>query len=100
VDSSIDVDVNTLLAEALLGGLGGGLGAFISTPSDVITTKIITGVEDGGDPPSPIDVLAEVWNEGGLGGLFSGVKVCSLRNHRWEKTVSYVHRTMGTCMHP
>eukprot|EP00979_Chaetoceros_neogracilis_P014025 scaffold4318_cov226-Chaetoceros_neogracile.AAC.1 len=74
VDSSIDVDVNTLLAEALLGGLGGGLGAFISTPSDVITTKIITGVEDGGDPPSPIDVIAEVWNEGGLGGLFSGVK--------------------------
>jgi hypothetical protein len=37
---------------------------------------------------------------GGLGGLFSGVKVCSIRNHRWEKTVSYVHRTMGTCMHP
>lgn len=73
VDSSVDVDVNTLLSEALLGGLGGGLGAFVSTPSDVITTKIITSTEDGGEPPSPLDTLAEVWNEGGVSGLFSGV---------------------------
>jgi hypothetical protein len=37
---------------------------------------------------------------GGLGGLFSGVKVCSIRNHRWEKLyrmciVPWVH----ACIH-
>jgi len=73
VDSSIDIDVNTLLSEAFLGGFGGGLGAFISTPSDVVTTKIITSIEDGGEPPLPQDTLAEVWNTGGLNGIFSGV---------------------------
>jgi len=73
IESSFDVDVNTLLAEAALGGFGGGLGAFVSTPSDVVTTKIITSIEDGGEAPSPLDTLAEVWNEGGLNGLFSGV---------------------------
>jgi len=79
VESSVDIDVNTLLAEALLGGLGGGLGAFISTPSDVVTTKIITGIESGGETPSPLDVLGEVWNEEGVKGLFSGVTVRSYR---------------------
>jgi len=73
VESPVDIDVNTLLSEALIGGLGGGLGALISTPSDVVTTKIITGIESGEETPSPLDVLAEVWNEGGVNGLFSGV---------------------------
>jgi len=73
VDSSIDIDVNTLLSEALLGGFGGGLGAFISTPSDVVTTKIITSIEDGGEPLLPQDTLAEVWNAGGVNGIFAGV---------------------------
>lgn len=73
VESPYDIDVNTLLAEALIGGLGGGLGALISTPSDVVTTKIITSIESGGDAPSPLDILSETWNEGGVKGLFSGV---------------------------
>jgi len=42
VDSpTLDFDVNTLLSEALIGGLGGGIGALITTPSDVVTTTII-----------------------------------------------------------
>jgi len=84
IDSSLDIDVNTLFSEALLGGLGGGLGAFLSTPGDVVTTKIITAIEDGGEPPSPIDTLSEVWTEDGVKGLFSGV---SQRVGYW--TLSY-----------
>eukprot|EP00978_Attheya_sp_CCMP212_P012865 scaffold32130_cov47-Attheya_sp.AAC.1 len=72
VDSSFDIDVNTLLAEAVLGGFGGGLGAFLTTPSDMVTTKIITSIEDGGEPLLPQETLAQVWNEEGLKGLFQG----------------------------
>mmetsp|Transcript_26577 Transcript_26577/g.39328 ORF Transcript_26577/g.39328 Transcript_26577/m.39328 type:complete len:564 (-) Transcript_26577:265-1956(-) len=74
VDSSVDVDVNTLLAEAVLGGLGGGLGGFVSTPSDVVVTTLITSIEDGGEPLQPLDAVAQVWKEGGAAGFFSGVK--------------------------
>jgi len=73
VKSPIDINVNTLLAEALIGSLGGGLGALISTPSNVVTTEIITGIESGEEMTLPLDVLAQVWNEGGVNGLFSGV---------------------------
>jgi solute carrier family 25 S-adenosylmethionine transporter 26 len=76
VDSSFDIDVNTLLAEAVLGGFGGGLGAFLTTPSDMITTKIITSIEDGGEPLLPQETLAQVWNDEGLKGLFQGYAVC------------------------
>jgi len=74
VDSSVDVDVNTLLAEAVLGGFGGGLGGFVSTPSDVVVTTLITSIEDGGEPLQPTDAVAKVWKEGGVAGFFSGVK--------------------------
>jgi len=74
VDSSVDVDVNTLLAEAVLGGFGGGLGGLVSTPSDVVVTTLITSIEDGGEPLQPADAVAKVWKEGGAAGFFSGVK--------------------------
>jgi len=57
----------------LIGGLGGGLGALINTPINVVTTEIITGIESGEETPLPLDVLTQVWNEGGVNGLFSGV---------------------------
>lgn len=74
VNSDLDVDVNTLLAEALLGGLGGGLGAALVTPIDVLTTKIITESRqnENADPPNKIEVLRELWEERGLAGLFRG----------------------------
>jgi len=73
VDSSIDVDVNTLLAEAVLGGIGGGLGAFVVTPFDVITTKIIVSLKLDRDPPNLIQAIQEAWAEGGLQTFFTGV---------------------------
>lgn len=73
VDSSIDVDVNTLLAEAVLGGIGGGLGAFIVTPFDVVTTKIIVSLKQNRDTPNLIQATQEAWEDGGLKALFTGV---------------------------
>ena len=64
VNSPIDINVNTLLAEALIGSLGGGLGELIITPNNVVTTEIITGIESGEEMQLPLDVLAQVWNEG------------------------------------
>merc|ERR1712127_1032705 len=69
VDSDIDIDVNTLLSEAFLGALGGGMGALISTPSDVVTTTIMTNAEDGKVPPNPLAVLQDLWSEGGLSSI-------------------------------
>lgn len=72
VDSSIDIDVNTLLSEAVLGAIGGGVGAFISTPSDVVTTTIITSAENGKEPPNALEVLKDLWSDGGLSSIFAG----------------------------
>jgi hypothetical protein len=73
VNSAANIDVNTLLSEAMLGGFGGALGAFISTPSDVVTTKIIMNIEDGGDlVQSPMEIVSQLWNDEGLEGLFAG----------------------------
>jgi len=74
VNSAADIDVNTLLSEAVLGGLGGGLGGLLSTPSDVVVVNVMTSMNDGGGEKSPKDILAKVWNEEGFGGLFAGYK--------------------------
>mmetsp|Transcript_55192 Transcript_55192/g.134121 ORF Transcript_55192/g.134121 Transcript_55192/m.134121 type:complete len:769 (+) Transcript_55192:94-2400(+) len=39
---NIDFDSSTLQAEAIIGAFAGALGAFLTTPADVITTRIIT----------------------------------------------------------
>merc|ERR1712028_321730 len=39
---NIDIDSSTLLCEAIIGAFAGGLGAFVTNPADVITTRIIT----------------------------------------------------------
>jgi hypothetical protein len=74
VNSAADIDVNTLFSEAVLGGLGGGLGAFISTPSDVVVVNVMTSMNEGGGTRSPKDILTKLWDEDGVGGLFSGFK--------------------------
>jgi len=74
VNSAADIDVNTLFSEAVLGGLGGGLGAFISTPSDVVVVNVMTSMNEGGGTRSPKDILTKLWNEDGVNGLFSGFK--------------------------
>jgi len=40
-------NVNTLPAEAAFGALGGLVGAVLTTPADVVTTRIITASEEG-----------------------------------------------------
>jgi hypothetical protein len=72
VNSAADIDVNTLFSEALLGGFGGALGAFVSTPSDVVVVNVMTSMNDEGETKSPKDILAKIWNEDGVNGLFSG----------------------------
>ena len=45
----ISLDVNSRAAEAALGAFGGAIGALVTTPPDVITTRIITQAESGAD---------------------------------------------------
>ena len=35
------VDVDSFLGEALLGAFGGGVGSFLTTPMDVVVTRLI-----------------------------------------------------------
>lgn len=73
VDSPIELDVNTLLSEAAIGGFGGAVGAFVTVPSDVITTTIIAGAErPGGEVQSALALLETVLKEEGVAGLFRG----------------------------
>ncbi len=69
---NIDFDVNTLLSEAALGALGGGIGAFLTTPSDVVTTRIISGSNDPTLPSSLPMVFKSVLVEDGAAGFFRG----------------------------
>jgi hypothetical protein len=83
----IDFDVNTLAAEALLGGLGGAVGSFLTTPADVLITRLITqpeysseakgSGEEGGDVEvfarlTPLEMAQRIYAEGGVGAYFTG----------------------------
>ena len=68
----IDIDVNTLQSEALIGGLGGLIGAFLTTPTDVLTTRIITDESGELEGINVLDLGLQVYREGGLGALFEG----------------------------
>ena len=78
-------------AEAVLGAIGGGTGGFLSTPFDIVTTRIIastesreSGAEDTGSQsdgatdletrasPSPARILRDILEESGPAGLFRG----------------------------
>ena len=76
---NIEFDSSTLLSEAIIGAFAGGLGAFLTNPTDVITTRIITqdtsgGTNgDGGDAPlGVIDMGKKIYNEEGAEAFFTG----------------------------
>lgn len=100
----IDFDVNTLLAEALFGSIGGAIGAFISTPGDIVTIQLMAGLDNKDDESddtatdgtqfdrvgtsyagsmvatdfeevkSAAEVALRVYNEKGIGAFFEGAK--------------------------
>ena len=76
---NIELDSSTLLSEAIIGAFAGGLGAFLTNPTDVITTRIITqdisgGTNgDGGDAPlGVIDMGKKIYREEGAEAFFTG----------------------------
>ncbi|KAJ1449817.1 mitochondrial carrier domain-containing protein [Pelagophyceae sp. CCMP2097] len=64
----VEFDVNTLQAEAALGGFGGFIAALVTTPMDVVTTRIITS--EGGEGIRAM--IQEILEEGGPIGLMRG----------------------------
>jgi hypothetical protein len=51
--------------------IGGGVGAFVSAPADVVVTRMIK--QQGGDEAlSPAEMVKEIWSEGGVGAFFRG----------------------------
>jgi len=73
--SFLDVDVNTLAAEVVLGTIGGAIGALLTTPPDVITTRILTQTVDACDKPVGFSEMgSKVFAEGGFGALCTGWK--------------------------
>jgi len=82
---NIEIDSSTLLSEAVIGAFAGGLGAFVTNPTDVITTRIITqdttggtgdginGDDDEGDAPlGVIDMGKKIYREEGIEAFFTG----------------------------
>jgi len=84
----IEFDSSTLLSEAIIGAFAGGLGSFLTNPTDVITTRIITqdvtttptydddGVMiDDGENNAPLDVFEmgrKIYKEEGFDAFFTG----------------------------
>jgi hypothetical protein len=69
----IDIDTSTLQAEAAIGTISGGIGAFITNPSDVITTRIITQPRgEGGESLGAFEMGKLIFQEGGFGAFFAG----------------------------
>jgi hypothetical protein len=69
------IDGDSLLGEAILGAIGGGVGSFISAPADVVVTRIIKQQTSGGggdDALSPMEMVQEIWDEGGARAFFRG----------------------------
>eukprot|EP00605_Chrysophyceae_sp_TOSAG23-4_P000864 GSChrysophyteH1.ASY1.ANO1.955.1 assembled CDS len=59
---------------ALCGSITGGVSAALTTPMDMIKTRIMLGVDSGGVPYNGVaDCVRRVWKEGGVKLLFAGV---------------------------
>jgi len=70
---NVQLDVDSLLVEALLGAIGGAVGSFVSVPPDVVTTRIITQKCPEGEAPLGFsEMAAVVWEENGPQGFFAG----------------------------
>lgn len=55
-----------ILEAYISGGIGGGISAVLTTPLDVIKTRIMLGVDPNGIPYNGvIDTTARVYHEGG-----------------------------------
>merc|ERR1719498_548793 len=72
----VTFDTNSLQAEAAFGAIGGLIGAVLTTPADVITTRIMTQQEaddgEGAEMAGPIEVGRDIWQQEGLAGFFKG----------------------------
>ena len=76
-------NINSLPAEAAFGALGGLVGAVLTTPADVVTTRIITASEEQGEAVKadggaggevgPLEVASSILQESGPSGFFVGV---------------------------
>jgi len=90
-NADIDFDSSTLLSEAIIGAFAGGWGAFLTNPTDIITTRIITQSveeedvldEDGNiiskPPLGVIEMGKKLYKEGGPAAFFVG----------WQARVGY-----------
>ena len=74
------LDGDSFVGEAVLGALGGGVGAFISAPADVVVTRLIEqrGATGGAatietnDDLGPVDMARAIYAEGGVAAFFDG----------------------------
>ena len=90
-NADIDFDSSTLLSEAIIGAFAGGCGAFLTNPTDIITTRIITQSVDEEDiidedgniiskpPLGVIEMANNLYKEGGPAAFFVG----------WQARVGY-----------
>ena len=70
---NIDFDSSTLQSEAIIGAFAGGCGAFLTNPTDVITTRIITqSIDEDSEPLGVMGMGRLIYEEGGIDAFFAG----------------------------
>jgi len=72
--SAIDsAAVDSLASEAILGAIGGAIGALLTVPPDVITVRVLTqDVSQGQEPIGALEMARRVWAEEGFMGFWTG----------------------------
>jgi hypothetical protein len=79
----LDFNVDSLAAEVVLGTIGGALGALLTTPADVVTTKIIT--QSCENPLNFQNMTKKTVEEGGFKALCVG----------WKERTALIGPTLG-----
>ena len=70
IDASyVAIDPDTLVSECILGGIGGAIGTYVTTPFDRLTTMIISS---GDENLSMLDAAKKIWSEQGAEGFLVG----------------------------